>query len=137
MLTTRCYALWRDDDLEDSARACSQALDIDEDYIPAYVNYANAKLAANDVEAAARILDEARDVNPKAPGVLSNRAHVATLMGDFELATKLLDFALSLDPGNEVLLGQKRDLQRAQGGTTEDGVLGSVADDLITVGGGQ
>src|SRR5271168_1718009 len=114
-LSSRCGWWWAKKDPDRALSDCNQAIQIDRNFAPAYVNRGNAYMNKADFAHAFSDFNEAIRLDPKNAWAYNARANLYESKGDFEHALADLNESIRLDPNYAIAFFARGNWYKRQG----------------------
>src|SRR5581483_7188222 len=97
-LSSRCGWWWSKKDSDRALSDCNEAIRLDRNLAPAYLNRGNVYLSKSDFDRALADFNEALRLDPKNAWAYAGRGNLYENRGDFDRALADLDESVKLDP---------------------------------------
>ena len=114
-LSSRCGWWWAKKDSDRALTDCNEAIRINRNLAPAYLNRGNVYLSKSDLDHAFTDFNEALRLNPKNAWAYAERGNLYKNRGDFDHALVDLNEAIRLDPGYALAHFSRGDLYKSKG----------------------
>jgi lipoprotein NlpI len=114
-LSSRCGWWWAKKDSDRALTDCNEAIRINRNLAPAYLNRGNVYLSKSDFDHAFTDFNEALRLDPKNAWAYAERGNLYKNRGDFDRALVDLNEAIRLDPGYALAHFSRGDLYKSKG----------------------
>lgn len=114
-LSSRCGWWWAKKDSDRALTDCNEAIRINRNLAPAYLNRGNVYLSKSDLDHAFTDFNEALRLDPKNAWAYAERGNLYKNRGDFDRALVDLNEAIRLDPGYALAHFSRGDLYKSKG----------------------
>ena len=114
-LSSRCGWWWAKKDSDRALTDCNEAIRINRNLAPAYLNRGNVYLSKSDLDHAFADFNEALRLDPKNAWAYAERGNLYKNRGDFDRALVDLNEAIRLDPGYAMAHFSRGDLYKSKG----------------------
>ena len=114
-LSSRCGWWWAKKDSDRALTDCNEAIRINRNLAPAYLNRGNVYLSKSDLDHAFADFNEALRLDPKNAWAYAERGNLYKNQGDFDRALVDLNEAIRLDPGYALAHFSRGDLYKSKG----------------------